>query len=644
MFTKQADERGVTPSQLQQNGDRARDLRDWAAAVQAYGAYLELRSDDCPIWVQKGNCAKEAKMFEVAENAYLRAISLNQDDHDVHLQLGHLYKMQGLRGRAIAAYKRSLNINPGSAETYRELVGLGEKKAANLIIRTKESDRAKYVLDISDLIFYFRHHPRVSGIQRVQVEIIKHFLQGWRDCAFVQMDSNGALFLLSRDFVKELIDLLDSPDRSVADIVKFTDDMRLGVTPFDLTKPRVYILLGAFWVFPIIPQKMIELRQKGWKVVAYIYDLIPITHSEFCERNLVTQFTTVFYTIAHAVDQILTISEHVKNEVVSKLDGIGIHIPVEAIPLAHELKPSDSFFEAEKWLSEKGLDEPYVLCVGTIEVRKNHSLLFNVWRALQRTRSEPLPKLIFVGRAGWRVGDFMEQLKVTNYCGGRIEILNDLSDDELNALYDGALFTVFPSFEEGWGLPVGESLMHGKLCLASNSSSIPEVGGDFVAYFDPYSVKDATALMERYIDQQTLRKEAEDRLAKEFRPRLWKDVATTFQQRVEARWSSLNMSKPKKTLPPKLEDNLLYSVGITDLDLQSEYDLRGRIVVSCLGSDWKRYRIIWSLGVATLRPCAVSSRQGDKESHRLFGFDDTSQHWIKSCRHQNAKDVPEGQT
>lgn len=64
----------------------------------------------------------------------------------------------------------------------------------------------------------------------------------------------------------------------------------------------------------------------------------------------------------------------------------------------------------------------------------------------------------------------MEQLESTSYLNGTIKILHDLSDWELAELYRSAMFTVFPSFEEGWGLPVGESLIFGRPCIASNTS------------------------------------------------------------------------------------------------------------------------------------------------------------------------------
>ena len=61
-----------------------------------------------------------------------------------------------------------------------------------------------------------------------------------------------------------------------------------------------------------------------------------------------------------------------------------------------------------------------------------------------------------------------------------------MTDVELALLYRKCLLTMFPSLAEGWGLPVGESLAYGKICIASRAGAIPEVGGELVDYVDPY--------------------------------------------------------------------------------------------------------------------------------------------------------------
>jgi glycosyltransferase involved in cell wall biosynthesis len=148
----------------------------------------------------------------------------------------------------------------------------------------------------------------------------------------------------------------------------------------------------------------------------------------------------------------------------------------------------------------------YVLFVSTIEARKNHLLLFRVWRRLAREMPpDKVPTLVFAGRVGWLVEDLMTQIDNTNRLDGKLIIIEDATDSELAALYQGCLFTVFPSFYEGWGLPVTESLAFGKPCLIADRTSLPEAGGEFARRFDPDNLHDAfTAIRDTILDPEGL--------------------------------------------------------------------------------------------------------------------------------------------
>jgi len=75
------------------------------------------------------------------------------------------------------------------------------------------------------------------------------------------------------------------------------------------------------------------------------------------------------------------------------------------------------------------------------------------------------PHLVCVGRLGWKSSSFISTLVETNYLDGKVLLLRDISDTDLRMLYSHCLFTVCPTFYEGWGLPVGESLAMGKICV-----------------------------------------------------------------------------------------------------------------------------------------------------------------------------------
>ena len=166
----------------------------------------------------------------------------------------------------------------------------------------------------------------------------------------------------------------------------------------------------------------------------------------------------------------------------------------------------------------------YVLFVSTIELRKNHRLLVRVWqRLLERHGADLVPNLIFAGKIGWLVDDLLAELEASEYLNGKIIILRSLSDAELQQAYRSCLFTVFPSLSEGWGLPIAESLAHGKFCVASNHTSIPEAGGNLIDYFDPLNEDDALAKIERPLIDPGYLTAREAQLRAEYRPRTWED-------------------------------------------------------------------------------------------------------------------------
>ena len=124
-----------------------------------------------------------------------------------------------------------------------------------------------------------------------------------------------------------------------------------------------------------------------------------------------------------------------------------------------------------------GLAGDYLLTVGTIEPRKDHTTLL---RALRSIPGAPL--LAIVGGAGWKSGPIVEEIAALERVG-RVKHLGWVDDSDLPALYSAAKAFVFPSMYEGFGLPVLEAMACGCPVLCSWSSSLPEVGGDAARYF-----------------------------------------------------------------------------------------------------------------------------------------------------------------
>jgi len=517
-------------------GDAARDSKNWAVAEQEYAAHLATAPGDQPIWVQYGHCLKEQGKRVEAETAYRRAIELAPEDADAHLQLGHVLKLLDRKEDAQQAYLASVGLKPTKAaiEEVQGLGGAAAVQSSGALALAHDSSGTIY-LEIDDLLDYLRSYRTVSGIQRVQVGVIQHAItqpateQG--AYAFIRTGRNTSGFWrLDPADLLGILDYIKQPFVSQARLLSIIEAAEQNATLVEPVRGQFYFILGAFWGFGSNAARYAKLKRAGLHVGVYIYDLIPITHPEYCSAGLVSEFTFALGDGLHVFDFILTISEYVAEDVRRFLAKNNLRpIPVEAVPLAHQIHDVrtdvPAALQAVAW---QGViaplqHRPFVLMVSTIEPRKNHIYLYYVWKALLEEGLDP-PDLVFVGRYGWRVNDLRDMLEGTRFLGGRIHVLHDLSDVSLELLYRSCLFTAFPSVMEGWGLPVGESLTHGRPSVASNTSSIPEVGGDFVDYIDPWNVHDGIRVFRKMITDNAYRSTRAKNIKDKFVPRTWSDV------------------------------------------------------------------------------------------------------------------------
>lgn len=301
-----------------------------------------------------------------------------------------------------------------------------------------------------------------------------------------------------------------------------------SATSTDVPKPGdIFLILGAAWSEPDFGERLARMRRTyGIQPVLLLYDLIPAVRPEWCAISLIRDFRHWLDTTLPQCGRLLAIS-HATAETVedyARKQRLKLLAPVQTIPIGSGFGPPRRIEnERPKGLPAK---DSYVLFVSTLEARKNHLLAFRIWRRLVADLpTEQVPTLVFAGRVGWLVSDLMQQLENTQWLRGKIRFLRDPSDIELAHLYDGCLFTLFPSLFEGWGLPVTESLMNGKPCVASNATSIPEAGGPLTRYFDPENMDDAYRVVRETIEDRDGLKKWQDEVRTQFRPTPWKDTA-----------------------------------------------------------------------------------------------------------------------
>jgi glycosyltransferase involved in cell wall biosynthesis len=308
--------------------------------------------------------------------------------------------------------------------------------------------------------------------------------------------------------------------------------VQIGRHQFDLGGEDVtfaagdwFINLGASWDMPYDPAFLAQLRAGQVRFGLMVYDLIPELFPEWALRGTDGAYRAWLRDTVPAADAVFTISDCTASDLRRCLTAAGKNVPTPVVLPVGSIAPVDTLDLPSP------IPNQYVLLVSTMEIRKNHLLMFRVWRQLLETMpAEQVPDLVFAGKVGWLTEDFRQQLNNCNWLNGKIKFLASPSEPELAALYRHCLFTVFPSFYEGWGLPVSESLTFGKTVAASNRSSIPEAGGSFCAYFNPDNLDDAYGTIAKLILVPAAREKLETHIANNFNPPTWQDTATALLQ------------------------------------------------------------------------------------------------------------------
>lgn len=293
-------------------------------------------------------------------------------------------------------------------------------------------------------------------------------------------------------------------------------------------------------------------KQEGLIVHSLIYDLIPIVVPHLVPGQSPLQFYDWMLKMVELTDRFMAISEASRQDTLSFLKEHGSDADVIAVPLAQAPvpKPAVAHEEIDARPLSKGiktdlypdlksiaeLDEqirqlliaPFVLCVGTIESRKNSWRIAMAWKQLLDAGHTNLPKLVFAGRFGAAQEDFVNLLNATGNVYGHICILEGPSDETLDLLYRKCSFFIMASLYEGWGLPVGEALAYGKTAVVADNSSLPEVGGSLVEYCDAKDISSIAQAVARLTVPEH-RVAMEDRVRKA-QLRDWSQVAQDLKK------------------------------------------------------------------------------------------------------------------
>jgi len=302
-------------------------------------------------------------------------------------------------------------------------------------------------------------------------------------------------------------------------------DRRLGLNttrrPSLIQEGDILLSLGATWQFRDYAARVDKARAFGARFAILIYDMIPILFPEWSFASSGNEFQHWVETLLPRADFLFTISNATSDDVATYAARHGLTTP-PAITIPIGATVSGCLDATAPPLHPR----PYVLFVSTIEPRKNHLGALRIWRDLiTRQSPERVPDLVLAGRVARLAHHVVAEAENANWFDGKVRLIEGPTDIDLATLYRDSLFTIYPSFYEGWGLPITESLCFGKTVAASDRASIPEAGGRFCRYFNPDNLNDAYRVISDLIYDPEQRSALEAEISGSFHPPSWQDSA-----------------------------------------------------------------------------------------------------------------------
>lgn len=364
------------------------------------------------------------------------------------------------------------------------------------------------ILDVSRLLSRVMH-PTPTGVDRVEMAYARGLLAAAGDrLAFAAVHPSGFYGRLSR---KKTVAFLDATERRWRMQGDMGRTARLLTAARDLarlrpgrdrptTDARVYVQASPHH---LIDQRKVAaiLSREQARFVCLVHDLIPIEHPEYARPGGADLHRARIATVASQADGIIVNSAATGAALQPHLRQAGrtpkvrvAHLGVDPIPAAPDAA-----------LPRK----PYFVYVSTIEPRKNHLLLLNLWRRLGEHSPGSAPRLVLIGRRGWENEMVIDMLERCLPLRPLVEERSGLADREVAALVAGARAMLYPSFAEGFGMPVAEALIAGTPVICSDLPALREAGGDVPEYLDPLDGPGWWSAIRHYASPKAPRREAQ---------------------------------------------------------------------------------------------------------------------------------------
>lgn len=329
------------------------------------------------------------------------------------------------------------------------------------------------LIDVSRLIWRFWRGGLPTGIDRVCLAYSEHF----RSRAQAVIHRRGRFFVLAQRHSDLLFDLFSRGPSMFR-----RNFARLAPIAFSVARQRpwkeglLYLNVGHTGLDERSLSHWIEKNRL--RTVFFLHDLIPLLYPEYCRagehdrhhRRIKNMLSCAHGLIGNSRATLDDLSAFTSSHQMTMPPAIAAWIA--GAPIPSEIVP-------------RQFDRPHFVIVGTIEGRKNHSLLLHIWKRIAAKCGSNAPILVIVGQRGWEANEVIAMLDRASALNSHVLEYAKCDDSDLANLIAGACALLMPSFAEGFGLPVVEALELGTPVIASDLPVFREFAGEIPTYIDP---------------------------------------------------------------------------------------------------------------------------------------------------------------
>nr|WP_205194823.1 glycosyltransferase family 1 protein [Burkholderia sp. Ax-1719] len=344
---------------------------------------------------------------------------------------------------------------------------------------------SRVLLDVTRLVTRLYDGLLPTGVDRVGIAYIERYGEN----AHAVLSERGFSTVLSRKDSQTAFEMIISGARKRYAIRKLVARACIKhLRPQDTNKG---VLLHTSHNGMEFHRYYEAMKKRGLRSVFMIHDLIPLTHAEFCRPGVDAAHRKRIHTaLAHA-NGLIANSQDTLDVLAAEAKQARLPLPASVVA---RLAPAIT----TRTPHPAPIAHPYFVVLGTIEPRKNHWFLLQVWRRLVERHGAAAPKLVVIGRRGWECENAIDMLDRCTHLQDAVIELHGCSDEDLRTWMQNARALLFPSFVEGYGMPLVEALALGVPVIASDLGVFREIADDIPDYLDPLDGPGWLAKVEAY--------------------------------------------------------------------------------------------------------------------------------------------------